>query len=63
MKTKTLLVDKYKGITEDEKDYITNFKPNTAKFYGLPKIHKSKLIQQEVMTEKSECIVLETLHT
>ena len=52
-----LLVNKYEGVKEDEKDYITNF---TRKFDGLPKIHKSNQIQQEVITQISECIVLET---
>ena len=61
MKTITFLVNiyVYERVTEDEKDYITSFKPNTAKFYGLPKIYKSKQVQQEVITQRSKNIVLE----
>ena len=40
MKTIMLLADKYEGVTEDEKDYITNIL-KTVKLYGLPKSTKA----------------------
>ena len=57
MKPIRLLVSKYYGVTEDEKDYITNFKSNTPKCYGLP---KKQVSITRVVTQMSECIILET---
>ena len=37
-----------KGIAKNEKEYLTSFSCNTSNFYGLPKIHKSKLIQNAI---------------
>ena len=33
-----------KCLTDKELDYLTNFQAKTSNFYGLPKIHKSKMI-------------------
>ena len=38
------------NLTEQEKDYITNFSPKHSNLYGLPKIHKSKIIQDAIST-------------
>ena len=43
------LLDRYSDdITDTERDYLTNFDAKTAYFYGLPKIHKSKSIQDKI---------------
>ena len=39
------LIDQHKDLTNQEMDFLTNFEWETSTFYGLPKIHKSKLIQ------------------
>ena len=36
-------IEKYKSnLTEKERDYLLNFESKTTNFYGLPKIHKCK---------------------
>ena len=35
-------------LTLKERQYITNFNPTTANFYGVPKIHKSETIKEAV---------------
>ena len=36
-------IEKYKSnLTEKERDYLLNFESKTSNFYGLPKIHKCK---------------------
>ena len=43
------LTSRFEGnLTKNEIDYLTNFEVKTSNFYGLPKIHKSKEIQDEV---------------
>ena len=34
--------------TDKEREYITKFQCKTSNFYGLPKIHKSKAIEEKV---------------
>ena len=43
------IIEKYKAnLTTKEKEYLINFCCNTSNFYGLPKIHKSRLIQNAI---------------
>ena len=35
-----------KSLTKKEKDFLTNYISITSNFYGLPKVHKSKLIKK-----------------
>ena len=43
-------------LTRDEIQYLTNFEFRTSLFYGLPKIHKSKIIIETVKHINSEYI-------
>ena len=53
------LTEKYKqNLTKAEIQYLTNFSYTTSNFYGLPKVHKSKLIADAVKAQNSEYIVL-----
>ena len=53
----TKIIEKYKdNLTEKEKEYLTSFSCNTSNFYGLPKIHKSKLIQDAIKEQQKECV-------
>ena len=36
------------NLTKNETDYLTNFEVRSSIFYGLPKIHKSKEIQENI---------------
>ena len=36
------------NFTKNEIDYLTNFEVRTSNFYGLPKIHKSKEIRENI---------------
>ena len=45
MKGIAKIIEKYKdNLTKKEKEYLTSFSYNTSNFYGLPKLHKTKLI-------------------
>ena len=45
MKRIASIIEKYKdNLIKNEKEYLTSFSYNTSNFYGLPKLHKSKLI-------------------
>ena len=45
MKRIASIIEKYKdNLTKKEKEYLTSFSYNTSNFYGLPKLHKTKLI-------------------
>ncbi|CAI9717422.1 Hypothetical predicted protein [Octopus vulgaris] len=46
----------YNSLTDNGRDYITNFEPKPSNFYGLPKIQKSEDIQQAVREQGSEYI-------
>ena len=39
-----------------EYKYLTRFVTTTSEFYGLPKIHKSKILEQETKPQKNEVI-------
>ena len=43
-------------LTKDEISYLTKFDSREANFYGLPKIHKSQIIKDAVLEQKSEVI-------
>ena len=56
MKEIVKISEKYKdNLTKKEKEYLTSFSYNTSNFYGLPKIHKSKLIQNLIKEQQKEC--------
>ena len=48
-------------FTEKERDYLTNFEYHTCNFYGLPKFHKSGIIQEAVKDQNNEYVVLDQL--
>ena len=50
-------VKKYsKCLTSSEQKYISSFDMKTSNIYGLPKIHKSKMINDAITAQKSEYI-------
>ena len=57
-KIKRLIKNFGNFITENEKEYITNFLMKTSNFYGLPKIHKSKTITDAVTDQNNDYIKL-----
>ena len=58
MKGIAKVIEKYKDdlTTTITKEYLISFLYNTSIFYGLPKIHKSKLIQKAVKEELKEYV-------
>ncbi|XP_062606683.1 uncharacterized protein LOC134268439, partial [Saccostrea cucullata] len=53
------LTKKYQGnLTKNEIEYLTDFEVKTSHFYGLPKIHKCKEIQENVKKCNSTYIKL-----
>lgn len=55
--------EKYKeSLTSKEKDYLTKFEMKHSNFYGLPKIHKSKEIQEGIQLQNSSYIKLPEPH-
>ena len=58
----TKIIEKYKdNLTKKEKENFTNFSYNTINFCDLPKIHKSKLIQNA--SKKKSMYTLLNHHT
>ena len=52
------LVEKHKScFTSEEYAYLTKFKHKTSAFYGLPKIHKSKILEEQIEKQNSEIII------
>ncbi|XP_029648356.1 uncharacterized protein LOC115222314 [Octopus sinensis] len=49
-----------KGLIEKETDYITNFKCKPSFFYGLRKIHKSKIINEACKQSTGKYINIQT---
>ena len=43
-------------LTGKEKDYLVNFTPKTSNFYGLPKVHKSEIISEQIKIQNKEYI-------
>ena len=58
-KIKRLLLKHSSVLTEKETDFVTNFDNKESCFYGLPKIHKSKLIKDAVAKQNSEYVTCE----
>ena len=58
-KIKRLLLKHSSVLTEKEADFVTNFDYKESCFYGLPKIHKSKLIKDAVAKQNSEYVTCE----
>ena len=54
MKNVKKVIKLAKDITRYESNYLLNFDCKTSHFYGLPKIHKSKLIKDECNKLNSE---------
>ena len=53
MKYKRFLKNYKIHMTEKEKDYLQNFEAKTSNFYGLPKVHKSKQINEKCKLAQS----------
>ena len=59
MKELKKLVDReVTGLTKAELDYILNFETSTSNLYALPKIHKSKLIQNTIKNRNTNPVTL-----
>ena len=43
-------------LTKNEKEYLTSFSYTASNFYGLPKIHKSKLLQNAIKEQQEEYV-------
>ena len=57
MKRIAKINEKYKDyLRKKEKEYLTSFWYNTSNFYGLPKIDKSKLIQNAIREQQKEFV-------
>ena len=55
MKGIAKIIEKYKDIlSKKEKEYLISSSYNTSNFYGLPKIHTSKLIQNAIKEQQKE---------
>lgn len=52
------LTNETMGLTPKEKAYLTVFESKTSQFYGLPKVHKSKLILEQIKLQNSDYITL-----
>ena len=59
MKELKKLVDREDtGLTKAELDFILNFETSIRNLYGLPKIHKSKLIQNTIKNRNTNPVIL-----
>ena len=48
------LVAKFSNcLLKEEQDFLTKFTFSTSNFYGLPKVHKSKIIQEAIQVQNS----------
>lgn len=52
------LIKNHKNLTKKEIDFLLKFDSKTSTFYGLPKIHKSKIINDACNKHNSEYIEL-----
>ena len=43
-------------LTEKETNYLLKFTPKTSNFYGLPKVHKSDIISEQIKIQNKEHI-------
>ena len=46
-------------LLKEEQDFLTKFSFSSINFYGLPKIRKSKLIQEAIQVQKSEYVKID----
>ena len=58
-KYRSFLKHHEKELTKKEYDYLWNFECKTSNFYGLPKIHKSKEINEACKSSTSKYVELE----
>ena len=59
MNTLKKFVKKYENISTDRKrDYPINFTHKTSNFYGLPKVHKSEIIKEQIKIQQKEYITV-----
>ena len=57
MKKIVELANKYESLlAKAEKLYLTNISFSTSNFYGLPKVHKSKQINEAIQQQNNEYI-------
>ena len=49
-------------LTEKETKYLTDFEFKTSNLYCLPKIHKSKIINEAITTQNTEIITVHPPH-
>ena len=56
MKYKRFLKNYKSHMTEKEMDYLQNFKAKTSNFYGLPKVHKSRQINEKCKLAQSNYV-------
>ena len=57
MKRTSELTNKYESLlTKAEKLYLTNISLSTSNFYGLPKVHKSKQINEAIQQQNNHNI-------
>lgn len=55
------LIKRYPNVlTEKEVDYLTNFEIKGSNLYGLPKVHKSSLINEFLKTSNSEYVEIKS---
>ena len=60
MKKTGELANKYESLlTKAEQLYLTNISFSISNFYGLPKVHKSKQINEAIQQENNEYIKLQ----
>lgn len=55
-KLKLLVEEHAKSLTDKEIAYLCDFTPKESNFYGLPKVHKSKTIQEAVTEQNTSFI-------
>ena len=56
LKCLTLTCQIQQLFIKEEQDFLTKFSFLTSNFYGLPKVHKSKIIQEAIQVQNSEYI-------
>lgn len=55
------LVNKYSHcLKEEEKDFLLRFDSKGSNLYGLPKIHKSKLIKEAIESQNADQIIIKS---
>ena len=57
-KYRSFLKEHQTELTKKESDYLANFECKTSNFYGLPKIHKSKEINEACTDPTSKYVEL-----